>query len=396
MEIPHTVNAPTGLMACKGAYCIIRLNPQKMAEDKKHMDFEPQPSEVLLDEMGGGFTIGLLGNNPDNDETRFLLTPEACGMITSSGIRIKMEAGAAVDISFKDEQYAEFGVEIVTREQALKCEIVLSYLPPSVEEIHKMEPGSVLLSMMDNSLFEIGHIQALLDRKITAGCLDNVYSYNDEPVFANIIDEIDGRAAVMYAQDYLSFLGGGKGVLLGSVAGLNPCEVLVIGDGNDVYAACKAAIASGAYVTLMNNDISALQMAKQTCGDALNTIAIHPRVLFNKVKTADVIFIGTTTRSFEFPKKLSVAMKESVYLLDFEESHPSVSVPRTVAMALSNCLVNLFDEMIIKNGFEGMLVSTPGLQAGIVTYNGRLVDKLIGSYLNYPCVDISVMLTAAN
>ena len=89
-------------------------------------------------------------------------------------------------------------------------------------------------------------------------------------------------------------------------------------------------------------------------------------------------------------------MKESVYLLDFEESHPSVSVPRTVAMALSNGLVNFFDEMIIKNGFEGMLVSTPGVQAGIVTYNGRLVDKLIGSYLGFPCVDISVMLTAAN
>ena len=102
-----------------------------MADNKKNMEFEPEPSEVLLDEMGGNFVIGLLGNNPDNDETRFLLTPEACGMLTASGIHLKMEAGAAVDISFKDEQYAEFGVEIVTREQALKCGIVLSYLPPS-------------------------------------------------------------------------------------------------------------------------------------------------------------------------------------------------------------------------------------------------------------------------
>ena len=367
-----------------------------MAEDNRHIDLQSETEQVILEEIGGGFNIGLLGNNPDNDETRFLLTPEACGLLTASGIHIRMESGAAVDISFSDEQYAEFGVEIVTRREALKCDIVLSYLPPKSEEIMEMRPGSVLLTMMDNCLFEMSHISALLERGITAGCLDNMYSFNDEPVFANIIDEINGRAAVMYAQDHLSFLGGGKGVLLGSVAGLNPCEVLVIGDGNDVYAACKAAIASGAYVTLMNNDISALQMAKQCCGDMLNTIAIHPRVLFNKVKTADVIFIGTTTRAFEFPKKLSVAMKESVYLLDFEESHPSMSVPRTVAMSLSNVLVNFFDEMIIKNGFDGMLASTPGVQAGIVTYEGRLVDKLIGSFLNLPSVDISVMLTAAN
>lgn len=367
-----------------------------MAEDNKHMGFDPEPDQILVDEMGGGFVIGILGNNPDNDETRFLLTPEACGMLTSSGIKIRMEAGAAVDISFKDEQYAEFGVEIVTREQALLSDVVLSYLPPSAADIMKMRPEAGLLTMMDNTLFEPEHINALLERRIATGCLDNMFSYNDEPVFANIIDEIDGRAAVMYAQDYLSFLGGGKGVLLGSVAGLNPCEVLVIGDGNDVYAACKAAIAAGAYVTLMNNDISALQQAKQVCGDALNTIAVHPRVLFNKVKTADVIFIGTTTRPFELPKKLSVAMKESVYLLDFEESHPSVSVPRTVAMALSNGLVNFFDEMIIKNGFDGMIATTPGVQSGMVAYKGKLVDKLIGSYLGLPCVDISVMITSAN
>lgn len=367
-----------------------------MAEDNIYMGLEPEPSQIVLEEVGGGFTVGLLGNNPDNDETRFLLTPEACGLLTASGIRIRMESGAAVDISFTDEQYAEFGVEIVSRQAALQSDIVLSYLPPLTDEIMEMRPGTVLLTMMDNSLFELKHINALLERGICAGCLDNMYSYNDEPVFANIIDEINGRAAVMYAQEHLSFLGGGKGVLLGSVAGLNPCEVLVVGDGNDVYAACRAAIAAGAYVTLMNNDISALHMAKQVCGEALNTIAIHPRVLFNKVKTADVIFIGTTTRAFDFPKKLSVAMKESVYLLDFEESHPSMSVPRTVAMALSNVLVNFFDEMIIKNGFEGMLASTPGVQAGIVTYNGRLVDKLVGSFLNLPCVDISVMLTAAN
>ena len=138
--------------------------------------------------------------------------------------------------------------------------------------------------------------------EITSGCFDNMYSHNDEPVFANIIDEIDGRASIMYAQEFLSYVGGGKGVLLAGVAGINPCEVLIIGSGTTTYAAAKAAMAAGAYVTLMNNDISALQVAKQVCGDTLNTIAIHPRVLFNKVKTADVILIGKCTRPFEFPK----------------------------------------------------------------------------------------------
>ncbi len=45
------------------------------------------------------------------------------------GIRISMEEGAGVDISFSDETYAEYGVRIVSREEALKCPVVLSYTP---------------------------------------------------------------------------------------------------------------------------------------------------------------------------------------------------------------------------------------------------------------------------
>lgn len=341
-------------------------------------------------------TVGLVGNYADTDETRFLLTPEGSGLLTSSGIKVLMEKGAATDISFPDASYREFGVNIVTRQEALKADVVLSYRPLHAHDIHKMKKGATLFTMMGQDIFELNVIKALLDKEIAYGCLDNILSFNDEPVFANIIDEIDGRGAIIYAQEFLSYLGGGKGVLLAGVAGINPCEVLIIGDGTVVYSAAKAAMAAGAFVTLMNNDISALQAAKQTCGDSLNTIAIHPRVLFNRVKSADVILIGECTRPFEFPKNLSPALKDSVYLLNFRETHPSISVPRTVAMALSNVLVNFFDEVIMKGGMHHMIANTPGVQNGMVTFHGKLVDKLIGSFLNLPSVDIKVMLAATN
>lgn len=368
-----------------------------MKEKENHtIELEPQP-EVITGEKGGkSLKIGLVGNYADTEETRFLLTPEGCGLLTSSGFEILMESGAATDISFPDSSYSEYGARIVKREEALKADVVLSYLPLRVEDINKMNNGATILTMMDQSLFDSKVVKALLEKNITAGCLDNMYSYNEEPVFANIVDEIDGRASVIYAQEFLSYVGGGKGVLLAGVAGLNPCEVLVIGDGTVAYSAAKAAMAAGAYVTLMNNDISAMQVAKQYCGDSLNTVAIHPHVLFNKVKSADVILIGECTRPFEFPKNLSVAIKDSVYVLNFNETKPSLSVPRTVAMALSNVLVNFFGELAIKGGIENMVKNTPGVQVGIVCYNGKLVDKLVASFLNMPCVDIKVMLAASN
>lgn len=361
-------------------------------------DFHPQTQleTATLEQEGSSINIGLVANYPDGHETRMLLTPEACGMLTSAGFLVSMEGGAGSDISFPDEKYAEYGVKIVTREEALKANIVMSYSPLKKKDIEKMTKGSCLLCMMDNPLFDTSVIKALLDRKIVTGCLDNMYSHNDEPVFANIIDEIDGRAAIMYAEEALSFLGGGKGVLMAGVAGINPCEILLIGVGNEMIGAAKAGAAIGAKVTLMDNDISTLQVAKELVGPSVDTIAIHPRVLYNRVKTADVIILGSTTRPFEFPRNLSAAIKENVYVLDLKDTHPSESVPRTVAMALSNALINFFDEMLIKNGISGMIATTPGVQYGIITYEGKLVDKLIGSYLGLPSVDISVMLSGVN
>lgn len=349
-----------------------------------------------LDDSNGGTTVGLPANYADTEETRFLITPEACGMLTSSGLKLVMESGAGVDISFSDAAYTEYGVTISGRDESLKCDIVLSFAPINAADVAKMKRGATLLCMMGDELFKADTVKALLDNHITLGCFDNMYSLNNEPVFADIINEIDGRAAIMYAQDHLSFLGGGKGVLLAGVAGINPCEVLLIGRGTQIHAAASAALSAGAIVTLINNDVSDLAYAKRICGPNLITLAVHPRVLYNKAKTADALIIGETTRPFAFPNKLTRVMKDTAFMLNFKDSHPSVSVPRTVAMALSNVLVNFMQEMIVKNGFEGMLLSTDGVQSGIVTYRGCLCDKLIGSYLSLPSVDIKMMLAAKN
>ena len=372
------------------------MNPDIAQKETQTLDIEPLLMQADMITDGDRADIAMLANYGDTDETRVLLTPEACGLLTSSGLKVAMETGAGIDISFSDDAYAEYGVTVLSRAEALKASVVLSFTPLRAADIRMMNPCSTLLCTMASGLIDKESIKALLDLKITMGCLDNMYSHNDDPIFADIIDEIDGRAAIMYAQENLSYLGGGKGVLLAGVAGINPCEVLIIGDGTDVYSAANAALSAGAQVTVINNDVSMLAQARSKCGPQVQTIMIHPRVLYNKVKTADVILLGTTTRHFEFPKNLSAVIKDTAYVLDFKESHPSVSVPRTVAMALSNVLVNFFDEMRLKDNFDRMISTNEGVQQGIVTYRGKLVDKLVGSYTGLPSADLSVMLAARN
>ena len=367
-----------------------------MAHDKETMQIETEPQLEEALKSKSRLHIGLLGNYPDSEETRLLLTPEACGILTSGGMSVCMEEGAGIDIDFSDEKYAEYGVKITDRKTVLEQDIVLSFDPLRVEDVKKMKDGASLLCMMADSLFNKGVIEAKLEKKITLCCLSKVLSFNGEPVFANIIDEIDGRGAILYAQEHLSYLGGGKGVLLSGVAGVSPCEIVLIGEGREIIAAAHSAMTQGALVTLMNNDISSLQQSRILLGGTLQTLAIHPKVLFNKITSADVIIMGNTSRPFEMPKNLGIAMKPNAYVLDLREIHPSVSVPRTVAMAVSNVMINLLNDMALLEGMDRLIAATEGVQNGVMTYRGKLVDKLAASYLGMPYVDLAVMIAHTN
>ena len=101
------------------------------------MNWTPSLRKWSTKKKNCSLKLGLVGNYADTDETRFLLTPEGSGLLTSSNVKILMEKGAATDISFPDSRYHEFGVETVSREEALKADIVLSYLPLHAKDIKK-------------------------------------------------------------------------------------------------------------------------------------------------------------------------------------------------------------------------------------------------------------------
>ncbi len=356
----------------------------------------PAPQQAPVETHKRVMTLGILGNDPDSDETRLFLTPEACGMISSSGVEILMEEKAGIDINYSDSEYAASDVKICKRGDALKADVVISVRPIPVADISSLKKGATLISLMDTLLFEREVVEALLDKKVNLLLLDDLASSNDIRIFARILDEINGRAAILYAQEGLSYLGEGKGVLLSGVAGINPCEVLIIGNGYKLISAARAAMAIGANVTLMDNDVAALYKAQDTCNCHLQTSVIHPHVLFNKVKSADVILLDKCTNYFEFPKQLSVAMKDSVYLLDLRETTPSLSVPRTVAMGISNPLIHFFEEMTICGGANAMIATNHGVQKGVAIYQGHLTDKIIGMRTSLPTIDLKLLLAQSN
>lgn len=370
------------------------------------------------------FSIGL-PRCSDPAERRFPLTPEAAGMLVEQGFEIRMEAGAAETIHYTDTQYASAGVRISSRDQALGCDMVMLLAPADSRDISRMRRGAMLLTLSSLCRRKRESVEALLNRGILTIALDLIADARGNHPFADILSEIDGRAAIARASSLLADSVHGKGILLGGVAGIVPCEVTVIGSGIAAVAAARSAAGAGALVRMFDNDVYRLRRAEQESDSRVVCSALHPRVLNNALRSADVVIYTGVSPTPHFDSDSVGAMKRGVIIFDLTsdcgKAFPSVptidlalaspmdisltgpsracyinagsAVARTAAMALSNALLTMLSQVVDCEGVTNALKLLPGLQCAALTFMGKPVHPEIARIAGLRHVDINIYLT---
>ena len=348
-------------------------------------------------------------------------------MLIERGFDIKMEEGASVDIHFGDDAYRRQGVEIVNRRRALGCDIVIHLPAISVEDAVDLKPGAVLLSLLHAEHQSAQAIRTLLQRHITAIALDLVRDSAGNRPFADILSEIDGRAAIAIASSLLADAVSGKGILLGGIAGISPCEVTIVGSGIAARAAARSALGLGAMVRMFDNDAYMLRDALHSLGQmGVIGSSLHPRVFANALRSADVVVVTPTRRPTEISASSIDEMKRGVIAFDLTNrhvgrrvfptlrcvdlamAHPSdcsptsqaracyvhagSAVPRTAAMALSTTLLTFFDDIVAGNGLPSALKYDRGLASAAYTFFGKAVNPLIAKIVGQRSIDITLFL----
>lgn len=384
---------------------------------------QEQPLEVLTAKRR--VTIGLPAASSAT-ERRFPLTPEGAKMLSERGFEVKMEEGAAASIHFSDDAYRRGDVKIVNRREALGCDIVIHLPAISPSDAANLKPGAVLLSLLHAEHQSAAAVRVLLQRHIISIALDLVEDDRGHLPFADILSEIDGRAAMAIASALLADPVCGKGILLGGVAGIVPCEVTIIGSGIAARAAARSALGLGATVRMFDNDTYRLRDALQELGQqSVIGSALHPRVLAGALRSADVV-IATATRT---PYEISIAtvdeMKRGVVAFDLAHSgrrsvfpslqcidlalasaddcnparqvrtcyvHAGSAVPRTAAMALSTTLLTFFDEITVCDGLPNALKFNKGLSRAAYTFMGKAVNADIAALMGQRTIDITLFL----
>lgn len=350
-------------------------------------------------------------------DKRCALTPEGAAMLIERGITVCMERGAGQTIRYPDHRYSREGVRIVSRAEALAADIVVHLSPITAADARQMRRGAVLLTMLNATRQSREALQVLLERHIVSVALDLVKDMHSNSSFSDILDEIEGRAAIAVAQNLLIGSNMRKGILLGGIAGIIPCEVTILGAGIAGVAAARSALGLGALVRLFDDNIYRLREATQKLGAGVAASAMHPHVLQSALQSADVVVATHLEHPCIISKEMIEQMKQGVLLFnlnkdvnvfadtqacsyreprmlrDYHVVRPAEAVPRTVAMAMSNTIVSMFDDMLgIGGDFYNAIKFFPGLQSGVFTYMGKIVNARLASALGTRHVDINLLL----
>jgi len=380
-----------------------------------------QPAEVTTSHRH--FSIGL-PRSASQYERRFPLTPEAVNILVERGFIVKIESGAADIIHYTDNRYSRCGASIVDRTSTLQCDIVIHLAPLSVNDINHMRRGAMLLTLFHSPVeMTKAMVDAMIHRGILSIAIDLIREQNGHAPFADIMNEIAGRAALATASSLLADTMHGKGILLGGVTGIVPCEVMILGSGIAACAAAMSAIGLGANVRMFDNDTYSLRSAIMKSGPGVAGSVPHPHVIDNALRSADVV-IATTMDNYEIIGSDRIElMKRGVIILDISESpgtsFPSLPtidlaiarncgntldghrvchinagsmVPRTTAMALSNTFITMLHDVVTCEGMNNALKLTPGLQTATLTFSGHAVNPEIARIAGCRPTDLALFL----
>lgn len=393
-----------------------------MIDDARYTTLE-QPAPTVTGRRR--MSIGLPAYDPRGDEQRFPLTPEGVRMLIGRGYRVVMESGAADAIHYSDNAYARAGAAIAGRDDALAADIVISLATPAPADIMRMRRGAMLLTLLNCHTITPAAIDAMLGRGIIGVAVDLVGDDRGNTPFGDILSEIDGRAAIAMASSLLADPVNGKGILLGGVAGIVPCEVTVIGSGIAAIAAARSASGLGAMVRMFDNDAYSLRAAARDLGPQIIGSALHDKVLESALRTADVILLTkgtpadysighdrvdmlkkgvltfdlTDTPGRFFPSMPLVNLNQSRYTSKTYNPDRRVcyintgnAVPRTAAMALSNTFLTMFENIVVADGVTNALKLTGGLRRGVFTFLGKVTNPDVARLMRCRAVDISIFL----
>jgi H+-translocating NAD(P) transhydrogenase subunit alpha len=179
-------------------------------------------------------------------ETRVSVVPEVAGKLMQSGARILIEHGAGTRAQFPDSAYKDVSWADSADAVLSQSDVVLTVQPLSVDQIHRLKPGAVVIGFMQ-PYSRHAEVKALQDAGATSFAVELIPRISRAQSMDALSSQaaIAGYKAVLIAADHLpKFM-----PMLTTAAGtIRPSQVLIIGAGVAGLQAIATARRLGAVV----------------------------------------------------------------------------------------------------------------------------------------------------
>ena len=231
------------------------------------------PMEEMLEVRRKSKKIRIgIPSDKDKVEYRVPLTPQAVELLVSYGHEILIEKEAGKAASYTDAEYRDAGGQVVeNRQEIFECDIILRVSPFDETEIDQLKGHQTLISNLQINAHCPNSISKLLQKRVTNIAYEYLEDEDGHQPVVQLMSQISGSLSSQLFNEYLSKSRDGKGVLLGSVTGISPAELVILGSGTAAEFAARAALGLGATVKVFDDNISALKKLEEKLSQRIFT-----------------------------------------------------------------------------------------------------------------------------
>lgn len=347
-------------------------------------------------------------------EGRVSLTPDGVREFERMGTRVFVETGAGEGASISDSDYVAAGATIVpTAADAWSQQMVVKVKEPKAEEFGFLRSDLTLFTYLHLTAYP-QVAQALLSAGTTAFAYETVLTPDGKLPLLAPMSEVAGRLAPQMGAQFLERHRGGRGILMGGVAGVKPARVVVLGAGNVGWSAARIAIGMEADVTVIDRDLDRLRYLDQIYTGRLTTVASNRGSVERNVAEADLVIGAVLVAGGRAPIVVSEdmvkSMKPGAVIVDVavdqggciattkETTHTDPvytlhgvvhyavgnmpgAVPHTSTYALANATLP-YHLQLAQLGVQQVIATNAALTAGLNTYKGMVTHELVAQDLS--------------
>jgi alanine dehydrogenase len=342
-------------------------------------------------------------------EYRVALTPAGARELVQRGHEVLVETEAGLGSAFPDTAYERAGASIVSVDDVWGgAELLLKVKEPIALEYPRLRPGLTLFTYLHIAADE-PLTRALAESGITAIAYETVETANGALPLLAPMSEIAGRLAPQAGAHHLEKPLGGRGILLGGVAGVAPGRVLVIGGGIVGYNAAVIAIGLGAQVTILERSVERMRHLEEILSGRVTLLMSSTLQIEESLKETDLVIGAVLIPGAVAPRLITRAdlgsMKEGSVLVDVaidqggcaETSRPTThddpvytvdgvvhycvanmpgAVPITSTRALTNVTLP-FVEALAEHRVAEAIRRDPALARGVNVVGGRITYEAV-------------------